>query len=394
MFAVLAGVFVASAMALRFDDASCRDGDPGGCKPPSGVVGKPYQHKLTGEGGNGPPYSYFLKGGSLPPGTSLNGDSGLISGVPTASGTAHFGVELHDNADYCHANVEPDTCAWQEFTIDIASGVSINNQSVKPGTVGQAYSEQLAATNVTSLNPPAGPPANATWSVSSGSLPAGLTLAANGLLSGTPTAEGSFQFVVRASLDAARVDTETLTLVVRTPVTISTPTVPKSEIGVAFRLAPSASGGTGAPYAWTLATGTLPTGLALDPATGAVAGTPTASGSFRFTSRATDKEGRIAEYSASVTVASKLAITTLTLKPGKVGKPYRSKVSSTGGVLPKAWKITKGPLPRGIRFDRATGVLSGTPTKGGRYRVTFQITDGLRVVATKTLRIDVVAPPA
>ncbi len=52
-------------------------------------------------------------------------------------------------------------------------------------------------------------------------------------------------------------------------------------------------------------------------------------------------------------------------------------------------RIAKGPLPKGIRFDRGLGVLSGTPTRAGRYRVTFQVTDGLRVVAKKTLRIDI-----
>ena len=49
----------------------------------------------------------------------------------------------------------------------------------------------------------------------------------------------------------------------------------------------------------------------------------------------------------------------------------------------------KGPLPKGIRFDPTLGILSGTPTKAGRYRVTFQVTDGLKVVAKKTLRIDI-----
>ena len=49
----------------------------------------------------------------------------------------------------------------------------------------------------------------------------------------------------------------------------------------------------------------------------------------------------------------------------------------------------KGPLPKGVRFDPTLGILSGTPTKAGRYRVTFQVTDGLKVVAKKTLRIDI-----
>ena len=72
-----------------------------------------------------------------------------------------------------------------------------------------------------------------------------------------------------------------------------------------------------------------------------------------------------------------------------VGKLYRSRVAASGGVLPKAWRITAGKLPKGVHFDRKLGLLSGTPTKPGRYRLTFQVTDGLKVVAKKTLRIDV-----
>ncbi len=62
--------------------------------------------------------------------------------------------------------------------------------------------------------------------------------------------------------------------------------------------------------------------------------------------------------------------------------------------MPKTWKIVRGPLPRGIRFDRTLGLLSGTPKKAGRYRVTFEVRDGLKVVALKTLRIDVLDAPS
>jgi hypothetical protein len=120
-----------------------------------------------------------------------------------------------------------------------------------------------------------------------------------------------------------------------------------------------------------------------------VAGTTRAAGAFRATLRATDTEGRIADYAANLLVAQRLTITTLAVRPGKVGRLYRAKVAATGGVAPKVWKLTKGPLPRGIHFDRTLGVLSGTPTKAGSYRLTFQITDGLKVVAVKTLRLTV-----
>jgi hypothetical protein len=63
-----------------------------------------------------------------------------------------------------------------------------------------------------------------------------------------------------------------------------------------------------------------------------------------------------------------------------------------GGVQPPAaWRLFRGPLPRGIRFDRTLGTLSGTPKIAGRYRVTFEATDALGVVSKKTLTIFVTA---
>jgi hypothetical protein len=307
-------------------------------------------------------------------------------------------VELRDDPSgkpWCNA----ETPAEREFTIDILPGISIQNQTAKAGTLGQAYSEQLTATTVTNstTSPPTGNPATtATWSIFSGALPPGVTLAANGLLAGTPTAEGSFTFVVRAELDPVRFDTETLSITVRQPLAITTakPFLPDRvaaiwEVGVPFtsKLLPSGGSGT---YTWTLTEGALPTGLALA-ADGTVTGTPSAAGVFRATIRLADTEGRTLDAPATFTVAQRLKVSTLLLKPGRVGRLYRAKLSATGGIVPKKWRVATGPLPRGIRLDRTLGVLAGVPTKPGSYRVTFEVVDGLKVTAKKTLRI-VVAP--
>ena len=70
-----------------------------------------------------------------------------------------------------------------------------------------------------------------------------------------------------------------------------------------------------------------------------------------------------------------------------------AKVATLGGVKPATWRIVRGPLPRGVRFDRTTGLLFGIPTRPGRYRVTFEATDALGVTAKKTLSIFIVATP-
>jgi hypothetical protein len=235
------------------------------------------------------------------------------------------------------------------------------------------------------------------WSIAQGQLPPGLTLnPVSGVIWGTPTAEGSASFVVRAALDDGRTGTKSLTITVRRPLSIHVPkpfAVPGApthwEVGVPFAAKLAASGGTDA-YSWTITVGVLPTGLALA-ADGTMVGIPRAAGLFRVTIHVADEEGRSAEYRAIFRVAPQLAISTHELRPGKVGLPYRAKLATRGGVVPKTWRVESGPLPRGIRFDRARGTLSGTPTRRGSYRVTFQATDALRATATRTLVIDVLA---
>jgi hypothetical protein len=209
------------------------------------------------------------------------------------------------------------------------------------------------------------------------------------VLSGTPTTEGSYPFTVRAALVDGRADTKALQIDVRAPVAIAVRTVPRSEIGVPFQLGLVASGGSGT-YTWTLSSGALPSGVALA-ANGTITGTPRTGGIFRFTATATDTEARKADYLGALTVAPRLAITTRFLRSAKVGRAYRQKVVTSGGVIPKVVRVTKGPLPRGIRYDRTLGVLSGTPTKPGTYRITFDAVDALKVHSTKTLKLVVTA---
>lgn len=381
--ALLALVVVSGAGALAFADEPCVPSTAVPLTCPSGVVDASYSIKLEAKtgGGAGPPYSYTLLSGSPPPGITLRSD-GVVSGTPTQAGTWSFWVELCDMAGNCGAQ--------REFSITIVPRVLVTTESAGPGTTGVPYSLALSAvlkSAPTTTSPPQSP---LTWSVVNGQLPPGLTLGAtDGVISGTPTTEGAYTFVTRAALVDGRSDTKALKIDVRAPVAIAARTVPRSEIGVPFQLALVASGGTGT-YTWSLTSGTLPPGVALA-ASGTIAGTPRAGGAFRFTATATDTEGRKADYPGALNVAQRLAIATQLLRPAKVGRLYRQRIVTTGGVIPKVLKITKGPLPRGIHFDRTLGVLSGTPTKPGTYRITFLAMDALKAQSTKTLKLVVTA---
>jgi hypothetical protein len=397
---IAAGAAATVASALAFDDATPCPVTIDNGQPlfvcPSGSIGTNYSVQVKARGGCEPEFIFRVLNGALPGGLSMS-SSGVISGTPTQAGKFRFWLQVHDlgpsEGGPAWCTVPKD--AEREFAITIDPALRLVTNSIpQNASVGVMYSTTLQAaiaSDASTQTPVA--PESLTWSVVGGTLPPGLTVA-NGVISGTPTTEGAYQFQVQAALDATRKHAQTYSLNVRQPLVatpskpFATPPLPTTwELGVAFSAKLTPSGGSGT-YTFTLASGALPTGLAIA-TDGTVSGTPRATGVFSATVRLADSEGRTLDAAANFGVAARLAVSTLLLKPGKVGKLYRSRVASTGGVLPKAWRITAGKLPKGVRFDRKLGLLSGTPTKAGRYRVTFQVTDGLKVVAKKTLRIDV-----
>ena len=108
-------------------------------------------------------------------------------------------VTLYGTGNYCGK-------AEHYFTIseNAAAAPSITTSSLPDGKVGEAYSQILTATGTTPI----------TWSIDGGNLPAGLSLNKDtGEISGTPTAEGTAQFTVRA-LNSAGSNTKELSITI------------------------------------------------------------------------------------------------------------------------------------------------------------------------------------
>jgi large repetitive protein len=382
-FAVLlTGVIATPGSAASFVDSTPCPASGPLLVCPAGQVGQSYNVQLLARGGCDL-YRWEIVNGSLPTGLSMSSD-GKVTGVPTAATEVVPWVIVHDllPSEGGYSWCIGDNHSERQFVFSVAPGLSIQDQSIPGGTIGQDYSKQLTVWSVTSLNPVQGGPTSATWSIASGSLPPGVNFSSSGLLSGTPTSEGSYTFVVKAAGGGTTTDTETETLVVRQPLLMTAP-FPKAEAGMPFTVTPSATGGSGT-YTWSVSKGVLPAGVTLAN-DGTISGAPTLAGRYAFTLTVTDSESRSKSVDVTLVVKPKLAFKTLKLKNATSGVAYRSKVVMTGGVAPLTWTAT-GKIPKGFKIGK-TGLLLGTPTKAGTYRITVTVTDSLAAVARKTLTL-------
>jgi len=209
-------------------------------------------------------------------------DSSLSAISSTGAGTASAAAVSSSSATAANSAVSPSPSS--ATVILQCSGtcptITLSPSALPGATAGQAYSQQITA---------AGGTAPYTYSALSSSLPPGIVLSTDGLLSGTPTQAGSYPIEIYAADYAGCTGTAAYTLTVGgscATITLSPQSLPSALPGVYYIQAITASGGS-SPYTYAVTAGGLPPGLSLD-AGGTLSGTPTSTGSYDFTVTATD----------------------------------------------------------------------------------------------------------
>lgn len=351
------------------------------------LVGSVVNTTLNLSGGL-PPYTVSVVGGALPqglalvPGQTYTGTTNFgrwaIAGIPTVPGPASVTLRYTDSA-----GLSVDRLISMNIT-----PIALATTTLQPARVNTWYSFQLTGAGGSGYTYV---PANLADNV----LPPGLTLSQAGLLSGTPTATGSFSFTVQMTSGVVTRQVA-LTLTVNATadsrfVTLSFgPVSSDASLGRSFTATLTPSGGAGT-HTWT-ALGTWPPGIQLltgadlpsgfSQPTAVIGGAATVVGTYTFGVRADDSTGNFAVRYTTMTVCAvrpgpnnfPTTVSTVPL-PGKVGTPYSFAYTASGGRAPYTFGAAVGTyLPPGMTFS-SSGVLSGTPGAAGNFTVRMLITD-------------------
>lgn len=442
-------------------------GNGGGSQPgiidtATPIVGIPYNSTF----GSSASSTYSVASGTLPPGLTLDPNSGIISGTPTTLGVYSFAITSTDSVG---------SVTTPPFSVTVAAQNS--NTLPTQAQIGTDYQASFTTSNAS------------TFAISAGALPPGMFLSADGVLSGTPTSAGTYTFVISATDSAGTVSTPTLTISVaqaatptQRPINTSAPmitgvaivgqtfkvsagswagapnsynyqwnsgssaipgatannyviqstdagkvvsctvtatnTIGATSVTAAGKAVPIQSGGgtspafindtpsanasvgvaynytftaSGSPApTFTVASGALPTGLALNSTTGSLSGTPNAAGTYTFTIVASNTAGNTITPAITITVATVIApsFTATTPPAGTQGTPYTYTFGVSGTPTPTL-AIANGTLPAGLTLNGYT--LSGTPTTAATYSFTLTAANSGGSLTSSTISIVVAA---
>jgi hypothetical protein len=358
-------MFASNASAGDFADEPCSQpsGDAYVC--PAATTGSSYsvdiKLKEPWEGCT----SMTVSSGAFPPGLGMDSE-GRIRGTPTTAGSYPFYVTVAwSNNAPCITQPSSD----RKFIINVGQGVQrlfVATSSLPEANLGQAYTAPALTVSSGSVS---------SWTLAGGSLPPGLNLASSGVISGTPTAPGTYTFTVQAN-GSPNSDTKQLSIFVLAPLEVQALNgakapangwTSKSTVNQTLTTGVKAVGGRG-PYKFA-AEGALPPGITLDAGTGSLTGAGTTAGRFDTQIVVTDATGAKATVSWRFTILPLLQfVKGKGLPGGTVDQVYSARIPVSGKDARTAQFAVSGKIPPGLELDD-TGRLTGVLLKAGTYRI-------------------------
>ena len=336
---------------------------------PAAIEGTAYAQTVASTGGAGTLTS-TVSVGSLPPGLSID-SSGHITGTATGpNGTRNFTVKVTDTSA---AGAQSATQALS-ILVNLPAAPSITTTTLPAATEGTNYSQPVAGAG--GLTP-------YTFTVSAGTLPAGLALnASTGVISGKPSGpNGTSSFTIKLTdkSNPAQTATQALSILVNLPAppSITTTTMTAGVEFAAYNQTVMATGGL-APLTFSISAGALPAGLAINTSTGAITGTPSGpNGSASFTVKVTDSSNPAQSATQALSILINLptapSITTTTLPAGTEFTPYSQAIAVTGGHGTLTFSNGVG-MPAGLSLNSSTGLITGTPSGPNGTSPSFTVT--------------------
>ena len=330
------------------------------------VAGALYTASLAATGGI-TPYEWSLAAGTLPSGIKMQ-SSGVVTGTTVLPGNYPFTAKVTDASG---------NTATRAFTLTVSSILIIENSFLPEVDAATPYAASLAATGG---NTPY------EWSLAAGTLPSGIKMQSSGVVTGTTVLPGNYPFTAKVTDASGNTATRAFTLTVSSILIIENSFLPEVDAATPYAASLAATGGN-TPYEWSLAAGTLPSGIKMQ-SSGVISGTTVQSGTYPFTAQVTDASGKTAAAAFILTVSSSLVIANAALPEVDAATPYFVSLSATGGIAPYQWSLATGALPSGIQL-RSSGVLTGTTALAGSYPFTAKVTDasGNNVTAAFNLTV-------
>jgi large repetitive protein len=345
---------------------------------PIGVQNVPYSESVQVVGGT-PPYHWSSGDATqkLPAGLSMDTTTGIVHGIPVATGTFGYLVQVVDSS------VPTPVAVNQVIIFNINIPLKVDTTSANDATKGRPFGLDFYLEG-------GRPPYSAR--ILTGTLPDGVNLLPSSsgtnfnnfytALSGTPTTDGLFQFTIgfTDSYETPNTVTQDYQIRISDPLVMTVPNLPPVIEGQSFSGTFQASGGF-PPYSWSA--NSVPAGISLNGVTGIISGTAGSPGRGVVSSSesifVTLQDSSNPPFTTSMwwglAVFAKLRIDTSFFPTIATGSDIWLTPIYDGGVNPLKWSISSGALPPGTSLRAVDGTILGTPSIAGIYPFTLSLSD-------------------